>query len=285
MMWKGDIAMTMQPAHNAEMVYNLDDPRLLAALETNTSAAYADFARSRSGEVEITPTMTRYISGVPVPIFNGIGQARLAPDDPDAQIEAALKPFAERGLPMWWWVGPSSRPTDLGARLEAHGLAYDGDTPGMALDLRAVDQAPAAPVSLTISAATNRDALEEWSHVTGRGFGIPDDLHATLLEMGVHQCLRPDPEWVYFVGRLNGRPVATSALFMSAGVAGIYCIATLPDARRQGIGAELTRAALLHAREQGYAVGILQSSQMGFHVYQELGFRTVLEFGLYEWPG
>lgn len=277
--------MSMQPTHEPEMVENLDDPRLLAALEANTSEAYADCARNRPGQVDVTHAMIRYISGDPISLFNGIGQARLAPEQLDAQIEAALQPFVARKLPMLWWVGPSSRPADLGARLVAHGMAYDGDTPGMAIDLHALDQASATPSSLTIAPATSREAMEEWSYAAGHGFGIPDGLHAALSEIGARQCLRPDPQWVYFVGRVEGHPVATSALFMSAGVAGIYCVATLPDARRQGIGAQMTRAALLHARALGFGVGILQSSEMGLRVYQNLGFRTITTFGLYAWPG
>jgi hypothetical protein len=36
---------------------------------------------------------------------------------------------------MTWLIGPSTRPTDLGSRLEKRGWMVD-DAPGMAVDLR-----------------------------------------------------------------------------------------------------------------------------------------------------
>lgn len=273
----------MQPPDRPALLNTLEDPRLLAALEQNTTEAYADCARNMSGEVEVSPAMTRYTCAAPISLFNGVGLAHIAPERLDAQIEAAIQPFTDRSLPMQWWIGPSSRPTNLGARLAAHGLADAGDLPGMALELSAQRQTSAPPSSLTITPATTRETLEKWAHVAVSGFGMPQQISPMLFEMSVRQSIRPNPQWVYFLGRLDGRPVATSALFLSAGVAGVYCVTTLPEARRRGIGAEMTRAALQHASAQGYGISILQPSQMGFSVYETLGFRTVLTFHIFAW--
>ncbi len=276
--------MAMQPTRDTEKLRSLGDPRLLASLEQNTTEAYADCARNMAGEVEVSAAMTRYICGAPISLFNGVGLARIPPKQLDAQIEAAIRPFKDRSLPMQWWIGPSSRPVNLGARLAAHGMADAGGLPGMTLELSAMRQVSAPPSNLTINPSTTTETLEEWTHAVVPGFGMPQQLIPMLHEMSVRQTIRLDPQWVFFLGRLDGRPVATSALFLSAGVAGVYCVTTLREARRRGIGAEMTRAALQHASGQGYGVSILQPSQMGLHIYEELGFRTCMTFDIFAWP-
>jgi hypothetical protein len=46
----------------------------------------------------------------------------------------------------------------------------------------------------------------------------------------------------------------------------------LPEVRRKGVGAQVTRYPLMQARGMGYKVGVLQASEMGYSVYRSLGF-------------
>jgi len=72
---------------------------------------------------------------------------------------------------------------------------------------------------------------------------------------------------------------------LAAGVAGIYCVATVPEARRQGSGGAITAAPLHIARAMGYRIGILQASESGHPVYRRLGFQEFCTLGLYLWQG
>jgi predicted acetyltransferase len=82
---------------------------------------------------------------------------------------------------------------------------------------------------------------------------------------------------------LNDQPVATSSLVLDAGVAGIYNVATLPEWRGKGLGAAATLHPLREARQMGYQIGILQSSNMGYKVYQRLGFKELCRLNCYHW--
>jgi len=90
------------------------------------------------------------------------------------------------------------------------------------------------------------------------------------------------PFWCY-LALLNGLPVSTSQLFLSAGVAGIYNVTSLPEVRGRGIGAAVTQTALLDARAMGYRVGILQASHLGYPVYRRLGFQDFGRLCVYLW--
>ncbi len=98
----------------------------------------------------------------------------------------------------------------------------------------------------------------------------------------MYRRIGDDEPWRHLLGRPGSEPVATSTLFLSVGVAGMYFVCTVEEARR-GIGAVLTLIPLLEARKIGYRLGVLGASPMGYPVYRKLGFREYCRIGLYEW--
>ena len=86
-------------------------------------------------------------------------------------------------------------------------------------------------------------------------------------------------------GYFEGEPVACSTLLLAHGVARIDCLGTIPEARRKGIGTEITLVPLREARDRGYHVGVIHSSEMAVKVYQRIGFKEYCNIGIYRWLG
>jgi ribosomal protein S18 acetylase RimI-like enzyme len=107
------------------------------------------------------------------------------------------------------------------------------------------------------------------------GYGLPVDWASITYDLWLKFGF--DFPTRNYLGYLNGKPVSTSTVFYGGGAAGIYDVATLPEVRGKGLGAALTLKPLQDAREMGYRVGVLQSSEMGFNVYKKLGFRHLCQ--------
>jgi ribosomal protein S18 acetylase RimI-like enzyme len=75
--------------------------------------------------------------------------------------------------------------------------------------------------------------------------------------------------------------VGTALAIRSERASGVYSVGTLPAARRLGVGAALTWAAVVAGREWGYDTVVLQSSAMGFSLYEAMGFRTVTPYTVF----
>lgn len=200
----------------------------------------------------------------------------------DATIEETLAHFRSRRVArVSWWTEPGTQPTDLGEHLLAHGLVYADGTTGMAVDLLVLNEDLPTPTGLAIEHVDDTEKLKKWAYASITGFEHPETDVATWFE--VFAGLGFDLPLRNYVGTLDGEPVATSELFLASGVAGVYVVATVPDARRQGIGAALTLSPLREARALGYRIGILHASSMGLGVYHRLGFQEHCKMSHYVW--
>ena len=220
------------------------------------------------------------ITDVPFPLFNSILRAHLS--NPNSEIEAAVARGRQRNVPLMWWIGPSTEPANLGEALTAFGFVHE-EVAGMAVDLHTLPQNTAAPAGLEIKLVEDTKTLEKYCRALCIGYEFPDFVGEAYFDLAKSIGLDSQPVFRNYVGLLNGEPVATSSMFLGAGVGGIYNVATIPEARRRGIGANMTLMPLLKARRLGYKAGILQASSMGLNIYRKLGFREYCKVMSYVW--
>jgi GNAT superfamily N-acetyltransferase len=242
----------------------------------------ASFGRAPGGEVDASAAMVRAFSGTPA--LNTAAYARLDPGDADRRIDETLAWFAARRVSMTWWVGPATAPADLGPRLETHGLAHVDARTGMGIALDDLPATMLVPPGCTVERASDEAGLRGVAQAATLGFGFPAGLlpAATRFFAGLADA-GDDSPWRFYLARDGDAPAATAGLFRGSAVAGIYIVATVPQARRRGLGAAVTAAALREARALGYRAAILQSTRMGHSVYRRLGFQDHCTFQLYRW--
>lgn len=256
---------------------------IIDAVEINAQEAWIYLAHGLGAKVFNESGMLCFISTLPFHLANGVVSARFTRDHLEEVLDKCLQKLTAKQVPMSWLVGPSTRPEDLGSRLKARGWILGDEAPGMAVELQNLDESLYSLPSLSIDHVQDVESLRTWLHVMTIGSDIPKEGLALLLEIVSKHGYTGDPLVHYYLGRLEDKPVATSLLFLSGGVAGIYNVATLPEFRHQGIGSALTLAPLLQARTWGYHIGTLQSSPMGFHLYRRLGFQEYCTFQVYFW--
>jgi len=80
------------------------------------------------------------------------------------------------------------------------------------------------------------------------------------------------------LGLFEGRPVARSMAMVREGLVGVYNVYVPPTQRRRGFGAALTSAAIEAGRAGGATAACLESTELGFTVYEGMGFRKVDDY-------
>jgi GNAT superfamily N-acetyltransferase len=256
------------------------------AIEENGAEFLMALGRAAGAEERDDGRVRWVIGNSPIDYHNCVVHADLTQDEADQEIETSLERMRALGVPGSWHVGPSMRPSDLGVRLAAQGFEYGGDDIGMAVDLSELPEEPTVPHAFVVERVCDEAGLAAWVEALGSGFGDGPVEAEWVGEMYRRLGLGDEGPWRHYLGLLESEPVATATSFFGAGVAGIYFVCTVERARRRGIGAGITLAALLEARDLGYSVGVLGSSEMGYPVYRGLGFEEYCRIGLYEWrPG
>jgi GNAT superfamily N-acetyltransferase len=271
---------------------DLSDAGLTEAIEADQLAS-----RITDAEIPVESHLDADVAWGIAPIAdifrNVVLGARFAEVEADRRVAEVFAGYhaADRGF--GWWISPRDRPVDLGARLEQAGMTLEGTAPAMAANLADVPLDEPPPAGLRIEPVTDAAGYADfltiveadWLEWTG---GVPTPIQQETLDFVRREIPRqfPDePVPLRWVGRVDGRPVATSRGARGGGAAGLYAILTQPAHRGHGFGRAMTIAALRAAAGIGSRIGVLQSSDLGYSVYQRLGFRQLFSYDIYVHPG
>jgi GNAT superfamily N-acetyltransferase len=265
----------------SDILKDVSAPALVAAIKGNLIEWWRHIGSSPRAEFYDSPELMWLLTGLPTPSVNVVLLKQVEPANVDMVIKERLAHCRSSGVThASWWLGPSMQPTDVDVHLVEHGLAHREGAPGMAVDLLGLNEDLRTPTGLTIEPVGDTEALRKWAHAGVTGFGQPETAVDAWIEL--FNGLGFDLPLRNYLGTLNGQPVATSQLLLGAGVAGIYVVATVPDARRQGIGAAMTLAPLRDARAMGFRIAVLGASPLGLGVYRRMGFQEYCRMSHYQ---
>ena len=238
--------------------------------EDNYLAAWRLLARSAAGGAVVeTDDLLFTCAPVPAQYFNN---AFAKPHvDPAGCIDRVKAFFVDRGTPFTFRFRND-----------------DGFQPDHALESAGLVKARTVPLMVASSADIDgvgdceiRQVDEgSWhAHIStiANGFGMPLD----LVESVIPAALATSSDYAGFNAYLHGTVVSTSALVVSDGVAGVYNVATPEAYRGRGFGGATTRAAIAEGLRRGCAHTTLQASDMGYPLYAEMGYRTVVQWRNY----
>lgn len=216
-------------------------------------------------------------AGLGTDTFNTVCRARLEADD-HRRIREAVEYFRERGQPFSWWVGPGDTPRQLPGMLRRAGLAPAESETAMAVELGTLAKTASLPEGLSIERVRSASQLRAFAELNAGHWSPPDQAVLAFYGHASSELLADDcPLWFY-LGYVDGAPVATAEVVVSGDVAGLYNVSTHAAYRRRGIGLAMTAQPLIHARAAGSKRGVLQAAPGGVGVYERAGFRAFGEY-------
>src|SRR5258706_3458669 len=251
---------------------NVSDEALVTAIRANMCDFFRRISRVNPEEHLENGQFTRWYIPLPQPWVTGALYSNLPKGGDDPFIDETIQYFRDKKVNTFtWWMEPHLKPSGWESLLSKHGFSFSNDTPGMAIDLHEMNESMQAVDGFEIHEVNTEESLRIWARIFVNGYGNPPDWESIITDLWIKLGL--DLPVRNYLGYLNGKPVATSTIFYGGGAAGIYFVATLPEARGKGIVAAINLKPLQDARTLGYRVGALQSSNMGFSVYKKLGLR------------
>jgi ribosomal protein S18 acetylase RimI-like enzyme len=205
-------------------------------------------------------------------------------DDVDAGefVTRAKEFFTARGRGFSIWArGEREEDRDLVAAAEAAGFQRVYEMPEMTLGEKL--EPPALPAGTELRKLTAAEQATDFWQVATTSYasiGFPPEVFAGytnrtgLLAENV----------VAFLALLGGEPVSIAMTIVSHGVAGIYWVGSLEQARGKGLGRAVTVAATNAGFDLGADVASLQASPMGKPIYLALGYETAFEYQMWMFP-
>jgi hypothetical protein len=198
--------------------------------------------------------------------------------DPKELLARARAFFGGRGRGFSVWArGGEDEDRDLIAAAEAADLRQVYEMPEMVLGERVQERPLPEGVELC-RVASAAEATDYWQVATlaYSSLGFPKEIFGSYTN---HAGLLAD-NVAAFLAHLDGQPAGIAMTIVSHGVAGIYWVGSVEEARSRGLGWTVTAVAVNAGFDLGAEIASLQASPMGESLYSAMGFKTVFTYRL-----
>ncbi|MGY2746390.1 GNAT family N-acetyltransferase [Arthrobacter sp. UYCu723] len=254
----------------------MTEPAELPDLEALMDAAWPAAEREESGG-----WVLRAASGV-TQRANSVWP-RNPGEDPHRQLPALREArlwYRSRRLPLIFQMFEGPRHAGLHAVLDEEGFTRQSETLVLVRDGGTESPEPGSGVEL--SAEPTAEWMRLWWSVDGRGDEAALGVAREILEgcPSLYALLRDDDGVPAAVGRLAVPPPPGGAVG-AGGWAGLYCMATRPDARRRGYAARILRALLAAGSSRGVEgcwLLVMASNAGARDLYARAGFREACRY-------
>jgi ribosomal protein S18 acetylase RimI-like enzyme len=190
------------------------------------------------------------------------------------QAAQALPELAER----WhearvnrWGIWLDGRAKRVAKALQKAGLTLTASSPGMGTALDDIY------IPRDLNGRVPKADLATVGRINDLAYGNHDGR--------LERTLTPLPRGALFGYRADlrdGRPAAAALAMHHGGDCGVSFVATIPEARRRGLGSLVMYGALAEARERDCTTTTLQATDAGRRLYDTLGYRSLCDMQLWE---
>jgi GNAT superfamily N-acetyltransferase len=259
--------------------FSIED--VIHEIELNLWETWSNFGRGPGCTLHDESDALWFETPIPVLPYNTVIKFQVE-RDVDSRIDYMINRYTERNVPLLWIVHPSSLPHDLPERLQQRGLQEIEIAPCMARTLDELPEAPPLPAGVEIREAIEDNDLMELYGLAAWRWGVPEEFRPQLRKMiAKFEIGERTSKTRFWLAWKDGMPISKIGLYKGSGSAGIYGVATKPEARGLGIASLLMNVAMQAAKDMGYQLAVLDSSPLAEKLYKRLGFVTVAPLRLY----
>ena len=269
----------------SKIFHSLSEPGLLAAVEANFAEEMVCFGRSLAGGLlHQDEELTWFLTGPGGP--NGILLTNFMHDEQDYidnRIDETLNLFKTHQVrEIGWRIGPTSNPPDLANYLEIHNLSHKATTTCMIMKVTDTLMASPHHENIEIREVLTNDELLLKCHVEKVGFGATEQMAQDYYQTYMKSGFGHDAHWHHYIGWQNGQAIAVAAILLHQGVAGVYGVTTIPEARKKGAATAMIHHVLREIAQLGYALVTLSTTEMSDTLYRRLGFQDYCQLHHYK---
>ncbi|MET7282333.1 GNAT family N-acetyltransferase [Kribbella sp. NPDC005582] len=196
-----------------------------------------------------------------------------APSDLGKALDYVETLYQAHGITPCFQISPAAQPTDLDDQLAARGYQLDSPTLVQSAAIADVLSAlPAPTVTMNISPVADAAWTEFWWRTDPHG--------APSEQVVARQILDRSPA-LHARVLVGGEIVAVGRLALADDWSGLYCIATDPAYRRQGLAQAVIHGLLREATKRGVGhvfLSVLADNAPALALYNRLGFTPVSRY-------